>query len=246
MLRLLVVTAHPDDEAAGFGGTLLLSHERGVETYVICLTAGQAATHRGGAKSDEELAAMRREEFAAACEHLHVTRGEVVGYPDGKLDRQDFHEVAGELTRRVREICPHVMLTFGTEGGITAHPDHSMASIYATMAFQWAPRTNRYKEQLASGIEPWRPQKLYYSASPFQLTDRQPIAPAPCTVSIDIHQYLQRKIEAFRKHTTQAPLFDLFERHLKQHDGKERFHLAARSVAGDSVREEDIFSGVIE
>jgi len=246
MLRLLLVTAHPDDEAAGFGGTLLLSHERGVETYVICLTAGQAATHRGGTKSDEELAARRREEFAASCAHLHVTRGEVIGYPDGKLDRQDFHEVTGELTRRVREIRPHVMLTFGTEGGITAHPDHSMASIYATMAFQWAPRTNRYKEQLASGMEPWRPQKLYYSAPPFQLADRQPTAPAPYTVSIDIPQYLQRKIEAFRKHTTQAPLFDLFESHLKQHDGKERFHLAARSVAGDSTRETDIFSGVIE
>jgi len=246
MLRLLVVTAHPDDEAAGFGGTLLLSHERGIETYVICLTAGQAATHRGGAKSDEELAAMRREEFTASCAHLHVTRGEVIGYPDGKLDRQDFHEATGELTRRVREIRPHVMLTFGTEGGITAHPDHSMASIYATMAFQWASRTNRYKEQFASGIEPWRPQKLYYSASPFQLPDRQPIAPAPCTISIDIHKYLQRKIEAFRKHTSQGPLFDLFERHLKQHDGKERFHLAACAVAGDSAREEDIFAGVAE
>ena len=246
MLRLLVVTAHPDDEAAGFGGTLLLSHERGIETYVICLTGGQAATHRGGASSDEELAAMRRQEFAAACEHLHVTRGEVIGYPDGMLDRQNFHEVAGELTRRVREIRPHVMLTFGTEGGITAHPDHSMAGIYATMAFQWAARTNRFTEQLDGRLQPWRAQKLYYSAAPFQLPERQPIAPAPCTIEIDIRQYLQRKVEAFRKHTSQAPLFELFERHLQQHNGKERFHLAACIRPGAAGIETDLFAGVSE
>ncbi len=74
--RLLVITAHPDDEAGGFGGTLLLSHEHGIETHVICLTPGQAASNRGGAKSDEELSAMRRQEFARSCDLLKVTRGE--------------------------------------------------------------------------------------------------------------------------------------------------------------------------
>ena len=41
--RLLCITAHPDDEAGGFGGTLLQYAERGVETHVVCLTPGQAA-----------------------------------------------------------------------------------------------------------------------------------------------------------------------------------------------------------
>src|SRR6266436_2339840 len=132
MRRLLVVTAHPDDEAGGFGGTLLLSHERGIETYVICLTPGQAASNRGGAKSDEELSAMRRAEFARSCELLKVTRG--------------------DLTQRVREIQPHVMATFGTEGAITGHPDHSMASLFATAAFHWAGRMKRFPEQLKNGL----------------------------------------------------------------------------------------------
>jgi len=55
MRRMMVVTAHPDDEASSFGGSLRLYQERGVETCVICLTAGQAATHRGSARSDQEL-----------------------------------------------------------------------------------------------------------------------------------------------------------------------------------------------
>ncbi|HEX6878840.1 MAG TPA: PIG-L family deacetylase, partial [Terriglobales bacterium] len=60
MLRLLCVTAHPDDEAGLFGGVLLLSHQRSIETYVLCLTPGQSATHRGGIHSDSELAEVRR------------------------------------------------------------------------------------------------------------------------------------------------------------------------------------------
>jgi LmbE family N-acetylglucosaminyl deacetylase len=38
MRRLLYFTAHPDDEAGSFGGTLLHYAERGIETHVICLT----------------------------------------------------------------------------------------------------------------------------------------------------------------------------------------------------------------
>ncbi|MBA3915662.1 MAG: PIG-L family deacetylase, partial [Acidobacteriales bacterium] len=40
MLRLMVITAHPDDEAASFGGTLRTYADRGVETCVLCLTPG--------------------------------------------------------------------------------------------------------------------------------------------------------------------------------------------------------------
>ena len=85
MLRMMCITAHPDDEAGGFGGSLRLYRDRGVETSVICLTPGQAASHRGGAKTDQELAALRRKEFAASCEILQVGRGIVLDYPDGQL-----------------------------------------------------------------------------------------------------------------------------------------------------------------
>ena len=62
MMKILGITAHPDDEVGAFGGSLLLYHSRGVETHVICLTAGEAASNRGEARSREELAAIRREQ----------------------------------------------------------------------------------------------------------------------------------------------------------------------------------------
>lgn len=245
MLRLLCVTAHPDDEAGGFGGSLLLYHSRGVETFLICLTPGQAATHRGSARSDEELAQLRRAELAASCRLLQVSHHEVLDYPDSRLDRADFHRVVGDLTRRVREIRPHVMMTLGPEGAITGHPDHSMASIFATMAYHWAGRTKRYPEQLAGGLAPHCTQKLYYTTANFTLPDREPVSMPPASAAIDVSEYLETKINAFRAHTTQAPLFPRVETALRRR-ATELFHLAASVRISRVEYETDLFAGVLE
>ena len=246
MLRLLVLTAHPDDEAGGFGGSLLLYHERGVETYVVCLTPGQAASNRGKAKSANELIAMRREEFARSCEILKVTRGEVLDFPDGELDRVDFYSAIEKVTRRVREIRPQVMLTFGTEGGITAHPDHSMAALIATAAFHWAGRSNRFVAQLKSGLSPHRTQKLYYTTSALPFPDREPVALAPASVTIDVGRYVDIKLAAFKAHTTQNPLYERFLGRMRQLGTQELFLLAATREPQKLRAETDLFEDVID
>ena len=106
-LRLMCFTAHPDDECGAFGGALMLAHQRGVETSVVCLTEGRAASHRGDARSGEELANLRRQEFAAALRVLGVAHGEVLAYPDGQLAQQDFSGVTADLVERIR---PEVLI----------------------------------------------------------------------------------------------------------------------------------------
>jgi LmbE family N-acetylglucosaminyl deacetylase len=246
MLRLMVITAHPDDEAGGFGGSLRLYRDRGVETCVLCLTPGQGATHRGGARSDHELAAMRRKEFAASCGILKVCRGIVLDYPDGQLHRQDLYRVVCDLTLHIREFRPHIVLTFGPEGFVTGHTDHSMASVFASLAFHWAGRSNRYPDQLKDGVTLHRAQKLYHSTTNFALPDRQPITLSPATAIVDIGDYLETKIAAFKAHTTQAPLWPLFENHVRQRGPKEMFHLAASLHEELARRETDLFAGVTE
>jgi LmbE family N-acetylglucosaminyl deacetylase len=244
MFRLMCITAHPDDEAGSFGGSLRLYHDGGIETSVVCLTPGQAATHRGGAASDQELAATRRKEFAAACEILKVSRGLVLDYPDGQLHRQDLYKVVCDLTLQVRRFRPHVMLTFGPDGSVTGHTDHSMASVFATLAFHWAGRTNRFPDQVAGEIAAHRTQKLYYGTANFNLPDRQPVALPPATAVIEIGDYLETKIAAFKAHTSQAPLWPLFESHVRLRGRQEMFHLAARATPGAIEQETDLFAGV--
>jgi len=243
----MCITAHPDDEAGGFGGSLRLYGERGVETCVICLTPGQAASHRGEARTGEELAEMRRKEFLASCEILKVSRPIILDYPDGQLYRQELYKVVGDLVRHVRQIQPHVIMSFGPEGGVTGHPDHSMASIFATMAFHWAARTSLYPELLEKGLTPHRTQKLYYATANFVLPDREPISLPPITTVIEIGNYLETKIKAFKSHTTQAPLWKLFESHIRPRGTREMFHLAASVNIGHAIEPEtDLFAGVQE
>jgi len=244
MTRILGITAHPDDEVGAFGGTLLLYHSQGIETYVICLTRGEAATNRGEAKSNQELASIRSAEFFASCKVLQITQAQILNYPDGGLNRQDFFSVVGDLTRRVREIRPDIILTMGPEGAITGHPDHSMASIFATMTFHWSARKNCYPEQLSESLMPHQARKLYYSTASFILPDRPPVSPPPCSATIDITQFLEEKIQASREHATQAPLMARFAQAMRKHGREELFHLAATNQPSVLKPETDLLAGL--
>jgi LmbE family N-acetylglucosaminyl deacetylase len=239
----MCITAHPDDEASNFGGTLLLYADRDVETSVICLTPGQAGSHRGGAKSDQELASMRREEFAAACKILKVNQAAVLDYPDGRLHRQESYHVACDLVQRIREFRPHLILTFGPEGGLTGHTDHAMASVLATLAFHWAGRANRFHEQIAAGLAVHQVQKLYYCTAKHSLPGYPPVSLSPVTAAIEIGDLFQTKLAAFRAHLTQAPLLPMFEKYVGQ-QRQELFHLAASMVPALSQQETDLFAGI--
>jgi LmbE family N-acetylglucosaminyl deacetylase len=249
MPKLLCITAHPDDEAGAFGGALLVYHEREVETFVVCMTAGTAARNRGTAQTSEELAELRRAEFAASCKLLGVTRGEVLDYPDSKLDSVNLPDAVRDLVLRIRQIRPQVILTFGADGGLTGHVDHAMAGTFATLAFEWAGRPDRYPEQLEQGLSPHRVQKLYYHTADFHLPDRQPISQPTVTVRIEIgKERFEKKHLAFQQHTTQKPLFDRVRKSLGQRlEGTvEMYHLAATSSPRDAKAENDLFEDVVD
>jgi LmbE family N-acetylglucosaminyl deacetylase len=245
MARILCVTAHPDDEAAAFGGTLRLYHDRGHEIFVVCLTPGQAATYRGTSKTELELAAIRRKEFAASCEILGIDRGIVLDYVDGHLYRADLPRVVGDLVLHIREFRPHIVLTFGPDGAVTGHPDHSMASVFASLAFEWAGQKGRYPEQLADGLGIHRAQKLYYATFDFVLPDRPHISPAPASTVIQIGDCMNAKIAAFAAHASQAPVFPMVRDTILARAKEELFHLAATSKPAKAALEADLLENVV-
>jgi len=239
-LKLMCVVAHPDDECYAFGGALALAADRGVETYVVCLTDGQAATHRGDAADGEMLGSMRREEFRASCEVLGVTHSELMGYQDAQLEFVDFSKTAECLVERMRRFKPDVVITFGGDGGQNTHPDHMMASMVTTAAFHWSGQPKRY---LGAG-DPHVVQRLYYVTANFLMPDRHPAITMPWSVVLDIRSVRERKNEAFRKHVSQAPLMektkDIFERY-----GAEEFYALAATTEPQVCRlQTDLFEGL--
>jgi LmbE family N-acetylglucosaminyl deacetylase len=239
-------TAHPDDECGAFGGALMRAHQRGFETSVICMTEGRAASSRGIARNADELAALRRQEFAAALRVLDVDHGEVLTYPDGDLARQDFFQVTTALVERIRRFRPQVVLTFGADGNVNLHPDHTMICFFATAAFHWAGRASFASEQIAAGLLPWRPQKLYYGVAPFLVNDEPTIALVPASLVLDVDDLKAKKFEAFQQHTTQADLLVRIKAVFDETGGEEKYLLAAAPGMRSSPLETDMFAGLEE
>jgi LmbE family N-acetylglucosaminyl deacetylase len=248
-LRLLCITAHPDDESGGFAGALMQAHELGAETRVLCLTEGRAASNRGQAKSGEELGALRRDEFARACEVLQVTQGKVLDYPDGDLNRLDFLEVVTMLVGEIRRYRPQIVLTFGGDGGANLHRDHTMVGLFTTAAFHWAGRSLFAPEQLAAGLSLYAPQKLYYATTPFTISkfkEEAAVAPrVPSTLTVDISRLQERKRQALEVHGSQVVMDRAGDLYAK-FGHEEHYCLAAAREPGLVGKEREMFEGVVE
>jgi LmbE family N-acetylglucosaminyl deacetylase len=239
-LKLMCVVAHPDDECFAFGGALALYGERGVETYVVCLTDGQAATNRGDAATGQALGDMRREEFRRSCEVLGVSHHELMDYHDARLEFVEFPVAAGQLVKRIRRFKPDVVVTFGGDGGQNTHADHMMTSMLTTAAFHWAWQAKRYPE----AGEPHKAKKLYYVTANFHIPDRPPAMTMPWTVTLDIRSVRERKTEAFRQHVSQAPLMEKTREFFAKYGAEEFYALVAAEEPHAARQSTDLFEGL--
>ncbi len=241
--RLMCVVAHPDDECFAFGGALLLANEAGYETYVVCLTDGQAATNRGESADGKDLGRMRRDEFERSCAVLGVTKHELLHYQDGQLEFTELNGVARELVQRMRTWQPQVVLTFGLDGSLNVHADHTMACCFTSAAFHWSARAKRFPEL---GLPAFTPQRLYHQSTAFTLTDREPLLPAPWTVELDISSVKNRKEAAFHEHTSQLPVLAKVQPYWDKYGDKEHYTLAAASDPQPAALSHSMFEGIAE
>jgi LmbE family N-acetylglucosaminyl deacetylase len=245
--RLLCVTAHPDDESGGFGGALMLAHAAGAETYVLCFTDGQAGHFRAGASGDEELGKLRRAEMDAAAALLGVTQHEVLDYPDGALAQQSFEEMVRVVVERIRRWRPQVVLTFGSDGGVNLHKDHAMVSMVATAAFHWAARAEMFPETGPAHSA----QKLYWVSTPFVSVRNRPeltqdAATVPWSLTLELGDLADRKLEAFRKHSSQKGVLERVGDQVRNVMKTERYLLVAKRGIGAVEGDAGMWAGIVE
>ncbi|HEY7284432.1 MAG TPA: PIG-L family deacetylase [Vicinamibacterales bacterium] len=142
-LRLLVVAAHPDDEALGFGGVLARYASEGVDTFLVTATRGERGRyldHRfdsPGHPGAATLAQIRERELHQAANALGIREVTLLDYEDQGLNRAHDAGAVARIASEIRRIRPQVVLTFAADGAY-GHPDHIAVSQLATAALMAA------------------------------------------------------------------------------------------------------------
>jgi len=169
-LRLLAVTAHPDDESFGPGGTLALYAMRGVAVHLVCATRGEVGSAPAELMAGyASLADLRETELRCAAAHLGLASLTLLDYRDSgmpgtednrhprALAAADVHEVGSRLAQLIRQLRPQVVITSDPLGGY-GHPDHIAVNRATLCAFDLAADPS----QDLGGLPAYAPQKLYY------------------------------------------------------------------------------------
>ncbi|TMD97363.1 MAG: hypothetical protein E6I72_06810 [Chloroflexi bacterium] len=267
MATLLLVHAHPDDEAISTGGVMLKAKAHGHRVVLVTATRGEAGEiyNMDEEASRPRLGEIRTQELMNAAEILGVDRLEILGYRDsGMVDTQDnkdprsFHqakleEAAGKLAVLIREERPAVVVTYA-EDGVYGHPDHIKAHQVTNAALDVI-------EHEGSPVK-----KVYYTAIPRSrmeaFVEQMPeearraadnnmrIAGTPdelITTEIDVHDYLTQKRDAFRSHVSQNDpnsWFATMQDQVYELAFGTEFYQLVRGELGSEPPEQDLFAGV--
>jgi LmbE family N-acetylglucosaminyl deacetylase len=193
--RALVIVAHADDIEFGMSGTISRWTAAGAQVTYCIVTDNSAGSNAPDADL-EVLVATRREEQIASAKVAGVHDVRFLNYKDGTL--QPTMHLRRELTRIVREIKPHAVLTldpttvFAMGNGYINHPDHRAvgeAAIYAV--FPSAGTRPIFPELLDEGLEPHDTDKVFLVLS------------AQDDVVVNISNTFETKADALRCHQSQ-------------------------------------------
>lgn len=223
---ILVVVAHPDDEA-GFTPYLARAiYDQHKRVVVVYGTRGGSGGNNYGREHGAALANIREMEAREACAKLGITN---VWFLDGKdtASQNVLNSLASwghgtnleKLVGLVRLTRPEVILApfpgvFYGEN----HGDHQAAGVLATEAFDLAGNPAVFpaqvagdakkNEQFLENLLPWQPKKLYFSSEESDAKKAAAYGPSYSIREISASQkkpYWRLALDAATPHLTQFP-----------------------------------------
>ncbi|MCV0404349.1 MAG: PIG-L family deacetylase [Chloroflexi bacterium] len=267
---LMVVVAHPGDEAFGFGGAIASAAASGAYVVVVCATRGwfdarltDSSPAPGGKNRDVKLGAVtwrnldtvREDELRRSVALLGVRVVRMLDYAEGDLDRQDFDQLVGRIVEPIRMHRPEVILSFGPDG-VTGDTDHVVLSRAVRAAYDRAAEPLAYEDDLEEDQVAWRAAKLYELVVPrsavTELGDRVPDegygSTAEPTVALELGDLAQLKLAAISRHVSQTgsagPFHDWGSERRDAWLGTEHYRLAASALPTPVDGERSLFDGL--
>ncbi len=217
MPAILCVFAHPDDESFGPAGTIARYAAQGVAVHLLTFTSGQHGSRPAPLETPEAVGRLRAYELGAATRVLGIRELTLLDYVDGQLERADQEELAGHVTRRLKETNAGTIITFGPLG-ITRHGDHIAAHHAAMTAAGRAESPVRVFYQAVEGE--WA-KELDVDGPEAQPTHR-----------IDISGLVDVKLAALACHSSQQDAREFFQMLSEDGQTEELFHQARPETDG--------------
>ncbi|HEX5234776.1 MAG TPA: PIG-L family deacetylase [Silvibacterium sp.] len=168
---VMIIVAHPDDED---GGMLTLeSRGLGARTAVMTLTRGEGGQDAMSSATGDALGLIRTNELLLCDEYLGSEQffSRVADYGFSKTIEEAHQQwgrdrVLYDVVRAVRLYRP-LIVTSTFVGGITdGHGHHQVSGEAAQEVFKLAGDPNVFPDQIAQGLRPWSPLRVY-ARSPF-------------------------------------------------------------------------------
>lgn len=121
--KILLLTAHPDDESYAAAGTLFKNYQAGGWNVLVCASYGEKGTsHLNEKISSEKFKQIRKQELLRAAKLLHIAPVHFIGVPDGKI-KQNKVKVFNQFIKYAKKYQPQVIMGYGKDG-ISGHHDH--------------------------------------------------------------------------------------------------------------------------
>jgi LmbE family N-acetylglucosaminyl deacetylase len=265
----MAVFAHPDDEAFGTGGTLTKYAVEGHDVYLVTATRGEA-----GLIAEPDLATsanlpfVREQELRCACQIYGIHPPRFLDYQDGQLTIVNQGQAVGRLVRIIRDLQPHVLVTFGPDG-IYGHYDHIAVYRWATIAAELAADPGCFPEQFEDVCQPHQVSKVYFRALPeahvaaMADEDGKPAAVMmdgvpfyfsarredEITTVIDVEDHVEPKLRGIQCHATQVGrsnrYYDTPDEVMRENWFRQEHFVLARSTLGwPHELETDLFAGL--
>lgn len=194
MSTIVGIFAHPDDETFGPGGTLAKLAQEGNNVSIICATNGDGK--QGNRKKEIALGKQRKKELLASAKVLGVKKVVFLGYRDGSLSHNEYHQIAEKILKILKSLKPDTLITFEPHG-VSGHIDHIVMSMVASYVFPKIKSAKKLKKYCLSLERSLLMQEKYFIHFPLGYTKEE------IDEVVDISSVWERKVEAMYKHQTQ-------------------------------------------
>jgi LmbE family N-acetylglucosaminyl deacetylase len=108
---VLIVAAHPDDEALGCGGTAARLAGEGADVHVLFLADGVSARAPSKGQAADAGLSQRRDAAMRACGILGTKPPRFQDFPDNRLDTVALLEVIQPIEAKLQECTPDTVFT---------------------------------------------------------------------------------------------------------------------------------------